>query len=143
MDEELVNDILAVIPDACPGWVRQQILLQLAVDPIAYHAQARILDSAFSYGYVKSVPPPEPVDPPPPVPRAAPPPPAPKAHAAEKRKAPNQNPAPSAHISKKRVVSPRIDYTQLQRPGQQGRDFYYRDFSVKYLCAAFGKLPLH
>ncbi|KAG8745956.1 hypothetical protein FRC10_006519 [Ceratobasidium sp. 414] len=135
--EQLVNDILAVIPDASSDWIRQQVTLQLAVDPVPYHAQVRILDSAFTYGYVKSAQPSNPVPQPPAAPAAVS-----QTSTAKKRKAPDQNPGPSKHPPKKRVA-PRFDYTQLERPGQQGGDPYYRELSIKYLCAKLGKLPVH
>lgn len=140
MDEQLVNDITAIIPDACPRWIREQVLLQMAVDPTPYHIQARILDSAFTVGYVKVAPEPPPMAlpaPPPPPPAAVP-----GARAAEKRKAPAQDPA-NLHINKKRVVPARVDYTQPQVPAGHVRDIWYTELCIKYLSAAFGTLPIH
>ncbi|KAG8719751.1 hypothetical protein FRC08_002111 [Ceratobasidium sp. 394] len=131
--EQLVNDILAVIPDASPDWTRQQVALHLAVDPVPFNAQARILDSAFTHGYLKSAQPPNPV-PQPSAPSVV--------SAGKKRKATDQKPGPSQHPSKKRAA-PRFDYTQLERPGQEGGDAYYGELSVKYLCAKFEKLPVY
>jgi hypothetical protein len=150
--DQLVNDILAVIPDANPLWIDQQVSLHLSVDPIPLHARARILDSAFKIGYVKvdqnprplaeiAALPPLPVAPPLPLPpptHAAQP---SSARAAGKRKAPER--APASSTAKKQALSVRVDYTQTQRPPSHQKDSWYRDLSIKYLTVTFANLPLH
>ncbi|KAG8779373.1 hypothetical protein FRC12_024334 [Ceratobasidium sp. 428] len=132
MAEQVVNDVLAVIPDVNPDYLRELAVLHLTTDPVTYHAKVRILDSLLTHDYVKAVEPPIP----------APQPPAALAPSAiKKRKAPDQNPDASVHTPKKRAVLPRFDYTQSQRPGLLG-DFYYQELAIKYLCAKFGQLPV-
>ncbi|QRV86360.1 TRIAD3 [Ceratobasidium sp. AG-Ba] len=139
MAEQITSDILAFIPDANPDWVYQQVLLQLATDPIPLHAQARILDSAFTHGYVKLEKHQQPVQ----HQHVAPAPPriVSKSSTAGKRKALDENPGSNAHSPKKQATAARFDYTQLDRP-QSVMNASYQDLSYRYLCAKLGKLPV-
>lgn len=151
MADQVVENVLAIIPDACPLWINYLAVLHLAVDTVPFNAQVRILDAAFKYGYVKAQDPkppaallPVPVFPAAP-PQPAPPPPAQvaplSARAAEKRKAPD--PAPASPPVKKRALDIRVDFTQTQRPSSHKNDSWYKDLSIKYLTAVFTNLPLH
>ncbi|KAB5596364.1 Pectinesterase [Ceratobasidium theobromae] len=135
---QLVNDILAIIPDANPAWLLEQVSLHLAAGPGVLDARAYILDSAFMYGYVKASNNPGPLGAPPPPPpalaAAAPlPPPAPApvralaphpgVRPAQKRKALE---SVAASPTKKQALPSRVDYTKTQRPPSHTRDLCIR-----------------
>ncbi|KEP51063.1 pectinesterase [Rhizoctonia solani 123E] len=145
--DKILEEILGVLPDMSPPWLEYLITLHLASDPNPSHAQIRILDAAFAYGYVKDTEQPAPpgLPPIPPVP-VAPPPPAhavpapPSVHTGEKRKAPEPADPPNA---KKRAIGKTVDFTQTVRPFVQGRDFKYQELSLSYLNAGYPNLPMN
>ncbi|KAG8763530.1 hypothetical protein FRC11_002043 [Ceratobasidium sp. 423] len=148
--DKLLEDILGVLPDMNPPWLQYQIALHLAVDPDPSHAQMRILDSAFTHGYVKvaeqpafpGIPPipQHPVAAPVPPPPAHPAPVPPGARVGGKRKAPEPAVFPDA---KKRAIGKTVDFTQMIRPFVQGRDFKYQELSLSYLNAEVVNLPMN
>ncbi|KAJ1309981.1 hypothetical protein OPQ81_006739 [Rhizoctonia solani] len=110
--DKILEDILGVLPDMNPPWLQYQIALHLAIDPEPSHAQMRILDAAFAYGFLSQ--------------------------AGEKRKAPEPAVSPDA---KKRAIAKTVDFTQIIRPFVQGRDFKYQELSLSYLNAELVNLP--
>ncbi|CAE6498172.1 unnamed protein product [Rhizoctonia solani] len=142
--DKILEDILGVLPDMNPPWLRYQIALHLAIDPNPSHTQMRILDAAFAYGYVKvaehPVPPGIPHIPQHPVPL---PPPAATVSSStqtgEKRKAPEPTDSPN---SKRRATGKTVDFTQTVRPFVQDRDFKYQELSLSYLNAELVNLPM-
>ncbi|KDN51886.1 hypothetical protein RSAG8_00437, partial [Rhizoctonia solani AG-8 WAC10335] len=145
--DKLLEDILGVLPDMSPPWLKYQIALHLAIDPNPSNTQMRIIDAAFAYGYVKAAEQPLPlgIPPIPQFPVALPPPvhaaPAPPGtQAREKRKASEPVDFPDA---KKRAGSKTVDFTQIIRPFVQGRDFKYQELSLSYLNAELANLPMN